>query len=114
HEQRDIPLFNGGLDADKLQLLTQSLINLDKVNNCFICGPEDLTFMIRDGLVEAGLAKNRVHYELFVTGLSEEDKKKTAEAMEKRFDGTRVTVLEGGKELEFGMTEAYDNILDAA
>lgn len=114
HEQRDIPLFNGGMDAEKLQLLTQTLINIDTVNNCFICGPEELTFMIRDGLVEAGLAKNQIHYELFVTGLSEEDKKKAAEAMEKRFDGTKVTVLEGGKELEFGMTDAYDNILDAA
>lgn len=113
-EQREIELFNGRLDAEKLDKLTDTLIDIESVTNCFICGPEDLTFMIRDDLVEQGLPKNRVHYELFVTGLSEEDKKKAAEALEHMYEGTKVTAVQSGKETKFVMTDAYDNVLDAA
>jgi len=112
-EQRNIPLLSS-FDAEKIHQLTQNIIDIEAVNSCFICGPEDLTFMIRDELVNAGLAKNKIHYELFVTGLSEEDKKRAAEAMEKRYDGTKITVLDAGKEFHFTMTEEYDNVLDAA
>jgi ring-1,2-phenylacetyl-CoA epoxidase subunit PaaE len=112
-EQRNIPLLSS-FDAEKIHQLTQNIIDIEAVNSCFISGPEDLTFMIRDELVNAGLAKNKIHYELFVTGLSEEDKKRAAEAMEKRYDGTKITVLDAGKEFHFTMTEEYDNVLDAA
>lgn len=112
-EQRDIELFNG-FSTEKLQIINQNLISIGDITNCFICGPEELTFTIRDEMVKAGLAKSSVHYELFVTGLSEEDKNKAAQAMENMFDGTKVTVLQGGKETKFVMTEDYDNVLDAA
>lgn len=112
-EQRDIPLLSE-FNADKIHQLTETVIDLDAVDHCFICGPEDLTFMIRDEFAKAGLAKNKIHYELFVTGLSEEDKKRAAEAMEKRYDGTEITVRDAGKEFHFTMTEEYDNVLDAA
>ncbi len=113
-EHRDIELFNGRLDAAKIKALTETLIDIDKVTGCFVCGPEDLTFLLRDELVKYGLPKNRMHYELFVTGLSEADKKRAAAALENRFDGTKITVLDGGKEFKFAMSEDYDNVLDAA
>ncbi|MDR6301856.1 1,2-phenylacetyl-CoA epoxidase subunit PaaE [Mesonia maritima] len=113
-EQRDIPLFNGRFDVEKIQQLTRSLIDVEDTDECFICGPEQMIFMIRDELQKAGLAKDHIHYELFVTGLSDEDKKRAAKALEHKFEGTKVTVLDGGKEFHFGMTDEYDNILDAA
>ncbi|HIO26791.1 MAG TPA: 2Fe-2S iron-sulfur cluster binding domain-containing protein, partial [Flavobacteriaceae bacterium] len=113
-EQRDIPLFNGRFDEDKIQQLTKSLIDVDSVDECFICGPEQMIFLLRDELEKAGLTREKIHYELFVTGISEEDKKKAAKAIENKFEGTEVTILDGGKEFHFGMTDDYDNVLDAA
>lgn len=113
-QKREVELFNGRIDAEKLRQLSKNLIDPDAVDHCFICGPEAMTFEIRDELVELGLAKNKIHYELFVTNLSEEDKKRAAAALESKFDGTKVTVIEGGTELKFVMSDDYDNVLEAA
>lgn len=113
-EQRDIPLFNGRFDSQKLELLTNTFIDVEDTSECFICGPEEMIFFLKDELIKAGLPEDQIHYELFVTGLSEEDKKRTERALENKFEGTKVTILDGGKEFHFGMTNDYDNILDAA
>ena len=114
NQKRDVELFSGLLKREKMEKLTQSLIDLENLDHCFMCGPEDMTFELRDALVDLGLEKRKIHYELFVTGLSEEDKKRAAAAMEKRYEGTKVTVIEGGTESSFVMSDAYDNVLDAA
>lgn len=113
-EQRDIELLNGRFTPEKIQTLAHTVFDVEEVSDVFICGPEQMIFMIRDELTELGLSKNSIHYELFVSGLSEEDKKKAEAAMAKRKDGTQITILDGGKEFHFAMTKEYDNILDAA
>lgn len=37
-EQRDIPLFNGRFDTDKIKLLTNTFIDIEDTAECFICG----------------------------------------------------------------------------
>lgn len=113
-EQRDIELFNGRFTADKLKILTQTLIDVDTTDEVFICGPEEMIFLIRDSLVAAGLSRDKVHYELFVSGLTEADKKRMARLAEQQIDGVEVTIIDGGKEFHFTMTDDFDNILDAA
>ncbi len=113
-EQRDIPLLNGRFTAEKIKELTDKIIDISQVDECFVCGPEEMIFLIRDGLVKAGLSKDRIHYELFFSGATEEDKKRAAEAVEHKFDGTEVTIIDGGKEFHFAMEDDYDNILDGA
>ncbi|MBZ9785879.1 2Fe-2S iron-sulfur cluster binding domain-containing protein [Psychroflexus sp. CAK57W] len=113
-EQRDIELLNGRFTPEKIQALANSVFDIDDVSDVFVCGPEQMIFMIRDELTNLGLEGNRIHFELFVSGLSEEDKKRTDAALAKRKDGTQITILNGGKEFHFAMTKAYDNILDAA
>ena len=113
-EQRDIELFNGRFTPEKIQQLAATILDVESVDECFICGPEEMIFMIRDELSKLGLDKSHIHYELFVTGLSEADKKRTQEAMARQKEGTSVTILDGGKEFHFDMTKDYDNILDAA
>ena len=56
-----------------------------------------MIFLIRDELVAAGLEKEKVHYELFVTGLSEEDKKRAARLAEQKVEGVEVTIIDGVK-----------------
>jgi len=113
-EHRDIPLFNGRFDKQKLQTLTQTLINAPHTDHAFICGPEEMIFLIRDELVAAGIKKENVHFELFVSGLSEEDKARAAAALEQKVDGVDVTIIDGSKEFHFVLGDDHDNVLDAA
>src|SRR5690625_7597773 len=83
-QKREVELLNGRLDAQKLRDLSKTLINLEDIDHVFMCGPEAMTFEIRDELVELGVEKRKIHYELFVTGLSEEDKKRAARSEERR------------------------------
>lgn len=113
-EHRPIELFNGRFTQEKLQLMTKSLIDVPSVDECFICGPEDMIFLIRDELAKAGLATEKIHFELFNTGQSAADKERMTRALEKKVEGTEVTIIDGGKEFHFVMDDDCDNILDGA
>ena len=113
-EHRNIALLNGRFTKEKMQILTEKIIDVPAVNECFICGPEEMIFLIRDELMAAGLAKNKIHFELFSSGISEEDKLRVNKILEKKVEGTEVTILDGGKEFHFIMDDDYDNILDGA
>jgi ring-1,2-phenylacetyl-CoA epoxidase subunit PaaE len=113
-EQRDIELFNGRFTPEKIQQLSETLLNVENTDECFICGPEQMIFMIRDELSKLGLSKDHIHYELFVSGLSEKDKERVEEARKKRKGITEITIMDGGKEFHFDMSKEDDNILDAA
>jgi len=114
-EQRDIPLFNGRFDEEKLKTLTTTFIDVPDTDNCFICGPQEMIFLIRDELVKAGMAAEKIHYELFFSGKSAEDNDHIAAVLEHRVEGTAVTIVDGGKEFHFTMEDdAIDNILDGA
>lgn len=109
-ERRDIPLFNGRFDAEKLQVLTKTFIDVPDTNGCFICGPQEMIFLIRDALQDAGMNSEDIHYELFFTG----DAPVVNTEIQEVLEGTEVVIIDGGKEFRFVMEEDHDNILDAA
>ncbi len=113
-EHRSIELLNGRFTKEKLQVLTHKIIDIPSVDECFICGPEEMIFLIRDELVIAGLDKDKIHFELFTTGNSEADKQRVNKILEKKVEGTDVTIIDGGKEFHFIMDDDFDNILDGA
>lgn len=113
-EKRDIKLFNGRFDDEKMKVLTNTFIDIPDTNDVFLCGPEKMVNYVSDYLVNAGLPKENVHFELFVTGLSEEDIKRAERLSKQNVEGVEITIVDGGKEFSFTMTKEYDNILDAA
>jgi ring-1,2-phenylacetyl-CoA epoxidase subunit PaaE len=113
-EHRDIELLNGRFTSDKLKELFSKIVDVKEVDECFICGPEEMIFLIRDELEVAGMPSQNIHYELFVSGLSEEDIKRAERLAEQSVEGVEVTIVDGGKEFHFTMTKDYDTILDAA
>ncbi len=113
-EKRDIPFLNGRFDKEKLAVLTKTFIDIPDTNHAFICGPQDMIFLIRDELQAAGLDKDKIHFELFFSGSSEEENKHIAEVLDEKADGTKVTIIDGGKEFHFVMDDDFDNILDGA
>ena len=113
-ERRDIELFNGRFDDEKMEVLTKTFIDIPDTNEVFLCGPEKMVNYVSQYLINAGLPKELVHYELFVTGLSEEDIKRAERLAQQNVEGIEIIIVDGGREFAFTMTKEYDNILDAA
>ena len=113
-ERRDIELFNGRFDDDKMEVITRNFIDIPDTNDVFLCGPEKMVNYVSEYLITKGLPRELVHFELFVTGLSEEDIKRAERLAKQKVEGVEVTIVDGGKEFLFTMTKDYDNILDAA
>ncbi|MCB0442810.1 MAG: phenylacetic acid degradation protein, partial [Flavobacterium sp.] len=92
-EHRSAELFNGRFTKEKINILTDKIIDIPSTDACFICGPEEMIFLLRDELQAAGLAKENIHYELFTSGMSEDDKKRISQILEKKAEGTEVTII---------------------
>ncbi|WP_299130216.1 2Fe-2S iron-sulfur cluster-binding protein [uncultured Winogradskyella sp.] len=113
-ERRDIELFNGRFDEEKMKVLTKTFIDIPDTNEVFLCGPEQMINFVSHYLINAGLPEDLIHFELFVKGLSEEDIKRAERLAKQHVEGTEVVIVDGGKEFLFTMTKEFDNILDAA
>lgn len=113
-ERRDIELLNGRFDEDKMNILTKTFIDIPDTSEVFLCGPEKMVDFVSEYLINAGLPKELIHFELFVSGLSDEDIKRVERLSKQNVEGVEVTIVDGGKEFQFTMTKDYDNILDAA
>ncbi len=112
-EERNIPLLNGRFTPEKLKTIVSKIIDVKEIDDCFICGPEEMIFLIKEELAAAGMDEKNIHFELFVSG-SEASKKQINEALKHQADHTKVTIIDGGKQFHFEMEPGYDNILDAA
>ena len=64
-EPRDVELFSGRLDADRLRRLLTVLVPVDAVDHVWLCGPFGLIADARQVLAELGVPPARVHAELF-------------------------------------------------
>ncbi|MEH6764722.1 2Fe-2S iron-sulfur cluster-binding protein [Aequorivita antarctica] len=113
-ERRDIELFNGRFNDEKMQVLTKNFIDIPDTSEVFLCGPEEMVSYVSNYLIQVGLPKELIHFELFVTGLTEEDKKRAERLAQQNVEGVEVTIVDAGKEFQFTMTKDFDNILDAA
>ncbi len=64
-EPRDVELFSGRLDADKLRRLLPVKVPLGAIDHVWLCGPLGLIQDARTVLEELGVAKEKIHFELF-------------------------------------------------
>jgi ring-1,2-phenylacetyl-CoA epoxidase subunit PaaE len=113
-EHRNIPLLNGRIDREKLQAIFGSICQVGAVDHCFICGPKEMIFLVRDELEAAGLSRDNIHYELFFSGDADDTSATPTKPVANKAVGAAVTIIDGGKEFHLTMTPEHDNILDAA
>jgi len=64
-EPRDVELFSGRLDADRLRALLTRLVPVADMDHVWLCGPFDMLTDARAVLDELGVPAERVHFELF-------------------------------------------------
>lgn len=114
-EERDIGLFNGRMSPEKLGQITQWLLDPGKTDHVFICGPEEMIFMVRDFFRQKGLSDQQIHFELFFSAAGQKRaERKPAAGDATAANSSEVLLIEGGKTLRFNMSRGGDSILDAA
>jgi ring-1,2-phenylacetyl-CoA epoxidase subunit PaaE len=64
-EPRDVELFSGRLEGERLRQLLQLLVPIAAVDHVWLCGPFAMITDARDVLEELGVDPARVHAELF-------------------------------------------------
>jgi ring-1,2-phenylacetyl-CoA epoxidase subunit PaaE len=115
-ESMDIALFNGRIDAQKCAEFCEALVDVNSLDEAFICGPEEMILSVRDQLVVLGMPLANVHIELFTSP----DQPKAAHerwASSHKDDNTRmskVSVRLDGTTFNIDLGYDGDTVLDAA
>lgn len=66
-DTQEIDLFTGRIDEAKIAALARHWIDLTAIDATYICGPEPMMKAIEAGLLAQGVAKDTIHYELFIS-----------------------------------------------
>ena len=110
-EPRDVDLFSGRLDPDRLRTLLTLLVPLEQVDHVWLCGPLAMVEGARAVLAELGVLAERVHVELFYVDEPPPQLRHEDPALEGAT--SEVTVVLDGRRTTAPMPVA-ETILDAA
>lgn len=115
-EYMDVPLFNGRIDADKIEAFGKSLIQVDKTDEAFICGPEDMILSVRQKLIDMGMPPAHVHIELFTSPEQPKASHDKWVADHKKDEGpvSQVRITLDGTTFDMELAYSGESILDAA
>jgi ring-1,2-phenylacetyl-CoA epoxidase subunit PaaE len=64
-EPRDVELFSGRLDADRLRRMLTTLVRPTQFDHVWLCGPHAMLLDAQAVLAELGVPRENVHVELF-------------------------------------------------
>lgn len=118
-ERTDIPLNAGRIDPGKLKEL-EKLIDYSGYDECFVCGPEEMIFTVKQFLEDKGIDKKKIHFELFTTpGARKQSivpsQESTPGSYRDNGPKSNVTVKLDGRSFDFALPFASnESILDAA
>lgn len=116
-EPNEVELFSGMMSKEKLQRFADTFIQMENIDEAFVCGPEPLIRMVSEFLTEQNVAKEKIHFELFASPNQPTIPAPTnAPKTEAVPSGKRcaVTVVYDGQENNFYMPMDGTAILDAA
>jgi ferredoxin-NADP reductase/DMSO/TMAO reductase YedYZ heme-binding membrane subunit len=108
------PHLRGRIGARKLRELDDTL-QLDTVDDAYICGPREMTVEVRDALAAYGMPADRVHVELFGSGSRPGARPASVPAHEAPVAGAKrnVAVIDRGARADISMN-VDEPVLDAA
>jgi ring-1,2-phenylacetyl-CoA epoxidase subunit PaaE len=111
-EPRDVELFSGRLDAERLTALLDTIVPTADVDHWWLCGPYGLVQDAEGVLAERGVPPERVHHELFYVDEPPPAPKRVDES---EVDGpvAEVTIVLDGKQTTLSLPTGTP-ILDAA
>ncbi len=116
-EQRDVEILNGRITNRKGAELCEHLLDLKRVDEFFLCGPEGMVSEVARGLRRNDIEEEKIHLELF--GASAADAETTVakhQQRARRLGGrlSHVAIKADGRSVEIELAPDGENILDAA
>jgi ring-1,2-phenylacetyl-CoA epoxidase subunit PaaE len=116
-EKTDAPIYNGRITAQKCDELDNKLIDMKNGDEFFLCGPEEMIFIVKDWLEKKGIDKKKIHFELFtVPGQKAAESSRYAAIDKNQREGksSNVTIKLDGIFCSFDLLYSGLPILDAA
>lgn len=113
-ERTDAPVNFGRIDNPKLDELSK-LVDYSRMNEIFICGPEEMIFGVKNYLETKGIDKKKIHFELFTTPGQKQSVVRSREPGVDTGPKSKITVKLDGRSFDFDLSFNSDTtILDAA
>jgi len=114
-EVTDAPIYHGRINADKCEALFNKLVDIDTIDESFICGPEEMIFSVKKFLEAKGVDKKHIHFELFTTpGQKTYEGSKQQEKSIDTGPTSKIKIKLDGILFEFDLSQKGETILDAA
>ncbi len=64
-EATDNLFYKGRFNQEKVQQINKDIIPFNSIHACFICGPQEMIFFLKDALTQMGVSEKNIHFELF-------------------------------------------------
>jgi ring-1,2-phenylacetyl-CoA epoxidase subunit PaaE len=114
-ERTETPINFGRIDIGKLTEL-EKLIDYKKMDEIFICGPEEMIFCVKNFIEQKDISEKKIHFELFTTsGQKKKSGVGSQESGVKEGPQSKITVKVDGRSFDFDLSLNSDTtILDAA
>ena len=113
-ERTDAAINFGRINTEKLNEL-EKLVDYSSFDDAFICGPEEMIFLVKDFLETKGVDKKRIHFELFTTPGQKKSEVSSRESGVESGPKSKITVKLDGRSFDFHLSLTSDTtILDAA
>lgn len=110
-DAQDIDLFNGLLDTDKCRAFLATLLPAAAIDTAFICGPAPMMDAAEAALLEAGVAREKIHIERFGTPLPQAGA--VPVAVDDGAPKAQVVLIADGKERALRIPYAGISVLDS-
>ncbi|MFN3987972.1 MAG: 1,2-phenylacetyl-CoA epoxidase subunit PaaE [Rhodocyclaceae bacterium] len=109
-EEQEVALFNGRLDRARVAAFLDTLIPPDTIDAAFVCGPGAMIDEVEAGLLGAGVAAGRIHFERF--GVPDSGPAHHVEAGDA--PQARITIIADGLRREMDFRAEDPSILEVA
>lgn len=115
-EQQDSELFYGRIDGEKCGVFCEKFFDPQAVDAFFLCGPYQMIEEVKKQLLERGVDKKNIHFELFTSEGAPPPQATRKKKEEKELEDVEamVTITLDGSSLEFPLSSKGETILDAA
>ena len=111
----DVEFLSGRIDKAKCDQIFKTLVDVHKIKEFFICGPEPMTDMLRENLIGRGIAKEKIKYELF--GTSQMGRLSTKELESRKDTASKqceLTIIQDGVSHKVDVSGSQTSVLQAA
>ena len=114
-ERMEADLNYGRIDVEKCSVLCDRIIELDKTDEIFICGPEEMIFSVSAFLRDRQVDEKKIHFELFTTPGQKQSTIATENYATKESGiKSQVTIKLDGRSISFELDYEGQPVLDAA